>query len=357
MDGTAIIYTQDKFSSLGAKTAHGLLRHGKRYEILAIIDAAHGGHDAGEMMDGKHLNIPIIQSLQQFLVESEVIPDYLIIGVASPGGRIDPVWMPVLESALREGISLVNGMHYRLADNPELAALAANHGAELIDVRTQKRIEDLAFWTGEIQEVGCPIIPILGTDCAVGKRTTARFLEEALEAKGIHAPMIYTGQTGWMQGGKYGFIFDSTLNDFVSGELESAILQCWKEEQPDVILVEGQGALRNPSGPCGSEILVSGRADACILVHPAGRVHHKGWQQFGYTIAPLADEVALVQAYGVPTIGIALNTKAVTKLEAIEAQKQLAEELNLPVSLPLESEVDSLVDGIENFLRQWRQPE
>ena len=35
--------------------------------------------------------------------------------------------------------------------------------------------------------------------------------------------MIYTGQTGWLQGGEYGFIFDSTLNDFVSGELENAI--------------------------------------------------------------------------------------------------------------------------------------
>ncbi|MEM1359258.1 MAG: signal peptidase I, partial [Bacteroidota bacterium] len=40
------------------------------------------------------------------------------------------------------------------------------------------------------------------------------------------------GQTGWMQGSKYGFIFDSTLNDFVSGELTHAILQAYKNEQP-----------------------------------------------------------------------------------------------------------------------------
>ena len=58
--------------------------------------------------------------------------------------------------------------------------------------------------------------------------------------------MIYTGQTGWLQGGKYGFIFDSTLNDFVSGELEHAILTCYEETNPDVILIEGQSALRNP---------------------------------------------------------------------------------------------------------------
>lgn len=353
MDGTAIIYTQDKFSTLSAKTAHGLLRHGKRYEILAILDRHHAGEDAGMVMEGKELGIPIVEDLHQFLVESEVIPDYLIIGIASPGGRIDPTWMPVLEAALRAGISIVNGMHHKLSDHPDLVALAANHGAELLDVRTPKSADDLAFWTGRIKEVTCPIIPILGTDCAVGKRTTARFLEEALEARGIHAPMIYTGQTGWLQGGKYGFIFDSTLNDFVSGELEAAILQCWEKEKPDVILVEGQAALRNPSGPCGSEMLVSGRADACILVHPAGRLFHKGWDDLGYSIAPLADEIALVKAYGVPTIGVALNTKGVTAKEAIQAQENFSQELTLPVSLPLESGVDSLVDSIQEFLGNW----
>lgn len=355
MDGTAIIYTQDKFSSLAAKTAHGLLRHGKRYEILAVLDSHHAGEDAGMVMDGKKLNVPIVEDLHQFLVESEVIPDFLILGIASAGGRIDPAWMPVMEAALRKGISIVNGMHHKLCDNPELAALAASNGASLIDVRKEKPIGQLAFWSGRIKEVGCPIIPILGTDCAVGKRTTARFLEEGLETRGIHAPMIYTGQTGWLQGGKYGFIFDSTLNDFVSGELEAAILQCWEFEKPDVILVEGQAALRNPSGPCGSEMLVSGRADACILVHPVGRTFHKGWEELGYRIAPLADEVALVKAYGVPTIGIALNTKDVTTEKASLAQKEFSQELNFPVSLPLESGVDSLVDSIQEFLGNWSQ--
>jgi uncharacterized NAD-dependent epimerase/dehydratase family protein len=50
---------------------------------------------------------------------------------------------------------------------------------------------------------------------------------------------------GRLQGGKYGFVFDSTLNDFVSGELEHAIVTCWKEAKPAFILLEGQSALRN----------------------------------------------------------------------------------------------------------------
>ena len=101
-------------------------------------------------------------------------------------------------------------------------------------------------------------------DCAMGKRTAARMLTQACKKHDINAQMIYTGQTGWLQGGQYGFVFDSTLNDFISGELEHAIITCNKETSPDLILLEGQSALRNPSGPCGSELLVSGNEHAFI---------------------------------------------------------------------------------------------
>ena len=43
----------------------------------------------------------------------------------------------------------------------------------------------------------------------------------------------------------YGFILDATPNDFVSGELESAIVRCDRELAPQLILIEGQSALRN----------------------------------------------------------------------------------------------------------------
>lgn len=356
MDGTALVYTNTQFTQLAAKTAHGLLRHGKRYQILAVLDSESAGQDSGIVMEGKANGIPIVENLEAYLNSGAQKPDYLIIGIASAGGKIDPVWLPTLRLAIEQGISLVNGMHHKLEDHPELAPLAQKHGVKLVDVRKAKPIEDLSFWSGEVFQVGCPILPVIGTDCAVGKRTTARFLEEALEKQGIHAPMIYTGQTGWLQGGKYGFIFDSTLNDFVSGELEAAIVRCWKEVQPDLILVEGQAALRNLSGPCGSEMLVSGRADACILIHPAGRTYYKGWESTGKTIPPLADEIDLVRAYGVPTIGIALNTKVVDQETAFAEQSRLESELGLPVSLPIEEGVDRLLPVIHELIQSFTLP-
>lgn len=92
------------------------------------------------------------------------------------------------------------------------------------------------------------------------KEVLSDFLLDGCKAAGLKAEMIFTGQTGWMQSGKYGFVLDSTYNDFVSGELEHAIVACYEHEKPDVIFLEGQSSLRNPSGPCGSELLISGNA-------------------------------------------------------------------------------------------------
>ena len=75
-----------------------------------------------------------------------------------------------------------------------------------------------------------------------------------------------------MQSGHdYGFIFDSTPNDFVSGELENVVFRCDRDCSPDLILLEGQSSLRNPSGPCGAEFLCSAMAKGVILQHMPGR--------------------------------------------------------------------------------------
>jgi len=166
---------------------------------------------------------------------------------------------------------------------------------------------------------------------------------------GINAQMIYTGQTGWLQGGKYGFIFDSTLNDFISGELEHAIVSCWKETNADVILVEGQSALRNPSGPCGSELLVSGNAKHVILVHAPKRKYYDHLQAWG-AIHPLASEIELIKLYGSKVIAVALNTEGCTGEEAFDFQMKFESELQLPVLLPLQQGVEKIIPLIKSLI-------
>lgn len=45
MDGTALVLCEGKFSSDYGKTAHGLVRHTDRYEIIGVIDSTLAGPD------------------------------------------------------------------------------------------------------------------------------------------------------------------------------------------------------------------------------------------------------------------------------------------------------------------------
>src|SRR5690606_5776441 len=161
---------------------------------------------------------------------------------------------------LQKGISLISGLHEFIGDDPEIAALAKTNHATITDIRKPVDRKNLHFWTGKIFQVPCPIIAILGMETNMGKRTTTKLLKDTCNKSGIKAGMVCTGRTGWLQDGQYGFVLDTTVNDFVSGELEHWVCTCADELQPDVIFIEGQSGLRNPSGPCGSEMLVSAQA-------------------------------------------------------------------------------------------------
>lgn len=347
----AIVITGGYLDTSNAKTAHGLIRGTDRFHILGFIDDKNSGKDAGEVLDGKKRNIPIYATIQDFLKTAQKAT-YCIIGVATKGGVIPDSLRVILKEALENGFNLVNGLHEYISDIPELAELAKQKGLDIIDVRKPKKFKDLHFWSGKIKEVKCPKIAVLGTDCALGKRTTTRFLVEAMRKAGFKAEMIYTGQTGWMQGATYGFVFDSTLNDFISGEMEHAVVTCYHEAKPDIIFIEGQSALRNPSGPAGAEWIVSADADAAILQHNPSRKQYKDMEYYPAYLPDLKDEVALIKIYGAPTVAITINSSKMTEQEARNSAMKYQEELGIPVILPLEDGVDSLVPVFEAMIKK-----
>jgi uncharacterized NAD-dependent epimerase/dehydratase family protein len=342
----AIIVTNGLLATENAKTAHGLIRESERFEIVAVVDFANAGKDAGVMLDGKHRNIPVLGTIEETLCFK---PAYCIVGVATSGGIFPGDLLKEVKSAISNKLSIVNGLHDYLSARPDIKKLAEDNGVTLMDIRIPKKRQDLSFWTGKIFEISTPVIAVIGTDCALGKRTTARFVMNECRQAGIHAQMIYTGQTGWLQGGKYGFIFDSTLNDFVSGELENAILTCNKETNPDVILIEGQSALRNPSGPCGSELLISGNAKFVVLVHAPKRKYYEHDPSWG-TIPSLESEIELIKLLGSNVIAVALNTEHCNNDEAFAFQKEYEQRLQLPVLLPLQEGCKKVVPVIQQLI-------
>jgi uncharacterized NAD-dependent epimerase/dehydratase family protein len=344
-----VVLANGHFADSFAKTAHGLVRGSRRFEGVGVVDPACAGADAGELLDGRRRSIPISASLLDAVARAAKPPRVCVIGVATEGGVLPRELREELLHAADLGLQIVNGLHQLLADDAELAARCRASGAEIVDIRRPRRFSELAFWSGKIRELAIPRVALLGTDCALGKRTTAGLLLEALRARGVSADLIFTGQTGWLQGYEHGFIFDATPNDFVSGELERAVLECAAAEQPDVILLEGQSALRNPSGPCGAEFLLSAGARHVVLIHAPAREFFDGSEELpggGWLIPPLSDELELIRLYGAETLAVAVNAEGLDAQAIARHRAAIERETGLPTCLPVGEPLDALVDRI-----------
>ena len=347
---TAIVLADGLFVSDWAKTAHGLVRGPSRYGIVGVVDGSCAGADAGELLDGTKRDIPVFRSVIEALDALPSRPDYCVVGVATEGGVIPADLRESLLAAATAGMSLVSGLHQFLCDDAEIVAAASSNDGEVLDIRKPRPTPELHFWEGQIRQVRAPRIAVLGTDCALGKRTTTALLLASLREAGTRAEMIYTGQTGWLSGQKHGFILDATLNDFVSGELERVIVDCDREEQPDVILLEGQSALRNPSGPCGSELIISGAANGVVLQHAPGRPSFEGFGEAGGRIPPLEEEIELIRLLGSEVWALTLNHEALSAQECAELRLSYGDRFGLPVAFPLLDGVEEIAQAIVSRL-------
>ncbi len=308
-DGNAIVYCEGAFNTLNGKTAHGLVRFCRRYTVVAVVDSRHAGKDARDVLDGKPGGIPVVESIDAAMSTAQnagTPATHLVIGIAPDGGRLgENARMDVIR-AIDLKLNVDCGLHDFLSADEDIARRASLNGVTLRDIRKPPERSRLHFFSGRIEKVEALKIAVLGTDSAVGKRTTAWLIVQAFERMGYRAEMIGTGQTAWMQGARYSMIMDSLVNDFVSGEIEHAVCSAWEERHPDVIVIEGQGSLMNPAYPGGFEILAAGRPDVVILQHAPAREEYDGFP--GYPIQPLPHQIQVVEMLsGKPVVAITVN--------------------------------------------------
>lgn len=350
IDGTAIVYADGAFNTPNGKTAHGLVRFTERYEVLGVIDRKYAGRDAGEVLDGRHYDIPIFRDLPEAVeaLGAERL-DYFVVGLAPDGGRLPDDARSVIRQAIGLGMHVDSGLHDFLYKDPDIAGLAKEKGCRLRDIRRTPEREELHFFTGKIEEVDCLKVAVLGTDSAVGKRTTAWILVHGFRNAGLKAELIGTGQTAWLQGAKYSMVMDSCINDFVSGEIEHAVHEAWKHESPDLLVIEGQGSLMNPAYPGGFEILAAGRPDYVILQHAPMRKEYDGFP--GYPLHPLPEQIRAIELIsGKKVIAITVNHEDM-EAEAIgPACEAIEAETGIPAFDVLAHGSEGLTQLIRNYL-------
>jgi uncharacterized NAD-dependent epimerase/dehydratase family protein len=352
-EGNAVIYCQGVFGTPNGKTAHGLIRRTKRYRVLSVLDSTYSGQDSGQILEGKPNKIPIyadLSSAKDAALQNNTPPTHFVIGLAPDGGRFSPEHRKAVIEAVKAGLNVDSGLHDFLSEDTEILSIAEKNGARIRDVRKPPARDELHFFNGKIEQVTSLKVAILGTDSAVGKRTTAWILTEALQASGCSVELIGTGQTAWMQGVRFGIILDSLVNDFVSGEIEHAVWSAWNELNPEVIIIEGQGSLMNPAYPGGFEILAAGRPDVIVLQHAPGRKDYDGFP--GYPIQPLNVQIRAIELLsGKPVIAVTINHENLSKDKVAKVCKDIRKQIRLPVADLLLESPDEIVKSILSHLK------
>jgi uncharacterized NAD-dependent epimerase/dehydratase family protein len=349
-EGNALVYCEGCFSTTYGKTAHGLVRRTRRYRVLSVIDSTCAGRDAGDLLDGRPAGIPVTAGLEEALSAAGAAgapATHFVIGLAPDGGRLDARTRQAVMAAVTAGLNVDSGLHDFLSDDPEIARAAAERGLALRDIRKTPPRRELHAFTGKIEEVGSLKVAILGTDSAVGKRTTAWMLVDALQAAGHRTELIGTGQTAWLQGARYGIVLDSLINDFVAGEIEHALWSAWTDGRPEVLVIEGQGSLLNPAYPGGFEILAAGRPEAVVLQHAPARLEYDGFP--GYPLHPLKKQIQAIELISArPVVAVTLNHEGLPRQRIPELCRAIGAETGLPVCDPIFDGLDSVVGALRS---------
>ncbi|MFK7777634.1 MAG: NAD-dependent epimerase/dehydratase family protein, partial [Gimesia sp.] len=153
------------------------------------------------------------------------------------------------------------------------------------------------------------------------------------------------GQTGLIQGARYGVALDAVPSQFCSGELEAVIVEAFKAESPDVIIIEGQGALSHPAYSTSSFILRGSCPDGVVLQHAPGRTTRCDFENMAMPLP--ATEINLIETFSdTKVIGLTINHENMTDVEVDLAITLYEYELGIPTTDALTGSPERLVEMV-----------
>jgi uncharacterized NAD-dependent epimerase/dehydratase family protein len=334
-----VVLTQGHSEPVTAKTATCLVRY-RPEEVVALLDSTQAGKTTQDVL-GVGGDIPFVSCLEE-------APDanVLAVGIAPPGGKIPAAWRSIILEAIARRMDVVSGLHEFLCRDPEFAAAAQASGSQLIDVRknNESSVASRQGWRDE-----CLRIHTVGHDCSIGKMLVAVELTEALRRDGVDAKFIATGQTGIMVEGD-GCPVDCVVSDFLSGAVEKQILA---NQHREVLIVEGQGSISHPRYSAVTLGLLHGcLPHGLILCYEVGRTQVNGMEPIPLKSLPELRTVYETLAnlmFPCRVIGVAMNSRNVTREQADEERERVRAEMQLPVCDVIRHGPEELVAAIRSL--------
>ena len=287
------------------KTGLSLLRYCEE-KIVAVVDETCAGESLREVTKlPLRREIPIVATVADSLAYS---PEAVAIGIAPRGGRLPEPWLTELRGAVRAGVSIWNGLHDRLKNDPQIGP-ALRAGVDVWDMRQEP--EGLVNGTGLARDLPAKRILFVGTDMAIGKMTAALECDREARRRGLRSKFIATGQAGMMIASD-GMCLDAVRVDFASGAVEAEMLRHGSDN--DCLWVEGQGSFLNPASTATLPLIRGTQPTHLVLVHRAGMLHLRDYAHI--PIPPLDRVVALYEMVAaaagafphVPVAAVALNS-------------------------------------------------
>lgn len=145
--------------------------------------------------------------------------------------------------------------------------------------------------------------------------------------------------------GAHGIALDAVPAQFGAGEMEAAVVEAWEDSHPDVIVIEGQGALSHPAYSSSAFILRGSMPHAVVLQHAPGRTVRTDFP--AYAMPTPADEIDLIETFAATrVIGLTINHEGMSDAQVSAAIALYETTFDLPATDALTRSPQRLVDMV-----------
>jgi len=335
------IFMQDSLNTDYGKMGFGVMRY-TDHPVACVLDTNYTGQTVRSAV-GQPFDIPVVSTIAEAAALGSEI---LVLGTAPSGGRFPDAWVAPVEEALSMGMSLVNGLHDRLADRFSQHIQPDHASQKIWDVRQPTFVPTIAM--ARAASLPNKRVLMVGTDMAVGKMTTGLEVYRWVQEQGISTDFIATGQIGITVTGR-GVPLDAVIVDQAAGAIETLVLE---SQHHDIVFIEGQGSLLHPGstatlplmrGSCATHLILCHRAFESTLRNPS-HIKIPSLREF----IKLNEDLTAVcgSLTRADCIGVSLNTYGMTDEDARQKIDAVEQETGLPATDVIRYGADKLGQAI-----------